>query len=225
MKPANPLFDRGWRRPRRAFGVAAAVGIAAVVAVGGLCGCAAEPELSPAAQSASKISFEPAFESDYAVAREAVLQKADDAKLLAVRSSTFSQAHLTPDWSFLFYSRQRVSAYTVQVTDGVAKVIDSPGITMLQEEYDAIPDPDLAILDADAAYQQAVSQLDGTGEYATCRASLVTCDFEDDSSAQAFVWYFAFNEEEDLRDISLYDFDEVAPAVTLAVDGAAGKLP
>lgn len=187
----------------------------------GLTGCAAQ---SAGAASASRIAFDAAFAKDYETARSAVTERADDAKLLAVTSTTFSQAHFTPSWTFLFYSRRRASAYTVTVENGKASVRDNPGAAITQDDFDAMADPAAIALDCDEAYGQLAASLDGDGEYLTCRASLTTYNPADDAESNALTWTFSFNEEADLKEIHLDPNAVLAPAATFSVSACAGEL-
>ena len=199
-----------------------AAALTALLLAAYLTGCAAQ---SAAETSASRIVFEPAFGEGYDAAREAVADRADDAKLLAVTSTTFSQAHFPSSWTYLFYSWQRASAYTVVVEDGRAKVADNPGLALAQTDFDAVPSSASVTWDCDAAYDQVLKQLSGQGEYLTCRAYLMTYIPEDDDpTADAFAWFFSFNENQDLREVYLDPNAEIAPAATFSVDAQTGKV-
>lgn len=207
--------------PGSAVRIVSAVLATALALVGCLSACASQ---SPATSSASRIAFEAAFDTDYEIARDAVAQRAEDAKLLAVSSTDFSQAHFAPGWSFLFYSWQRASAYTVFVADGQATIADNPGLSVSQDDFDAIPKPTSIVWDADAAYGSVIEQLDGQGEYLTCRAYLTFASSDGDGKGQnTFEWVFSLNEEQDLRSIYLDPDAEIAPATTFSVDASDGQ--
>lgn len=205
-----------------AIALVLAVTLALAMALAGcLSACASQ---STAASSASRIAFEPAFGTDYEIARDAVSQRAEDARLLAVSSSDLSQAHFTPGWSYLFYSWQRASAYTVFVADGQATIADNPGLSFSQDDFDAVPEPADIAWDSDAAYDSVVKQLDGEGEYLTCRAYLTTYAPDSaDGAIGAFEWIFSLNDEGDLRSVYLNPDAEIAPAAMFSVDARTGK--
>lgn len=185
-------------------------------------GCASR---SPAAESAARIPFDPAFAEAYEKASEAVGDNADDVKLLAVQSSTFSQAHFAPSWTFLFCSWQRVSAYTVEVVDGEARVVDNPGVSFTQDLFEAAPDDLEVVVDADEAYGIVLGTIDGEGTYLTCRAYLMTFVPEgEDSADDEMVWFFSFNETDDLKEISIDPDENLAPAATYGVDARTGDV-
>lgn len=198
---------------------------AALLVVASSMGLGACSSPSPAAESAARIPFDPAFASAYEPAAEAVQLRTDDAKLLAVRSSSFSQAHFAPTWTFLFYSWQRTSAYTVEVSGGEAKVTDNPGLTFAQSSFAEVPDTIEVAMDADEAYALVVDSLKGDGSYMTCRAYLMTYISEDEGSPDdAYAWFFSFNETEDLKQIHLDPAENLAPAATYAVNANTGEV-
>ena len=187
-----------------------------------LTGCAKQ---SVAAQSAADMSFTAAMSQDYPIAAEAISQRAEDAKLLAIQSTTYAMPGSGTGWTFLFYSWQRASAYTVTVSHGEASVTDMPTVTLSKSDYDAIPqEPSLAI-DADQAYQALLADLEGTGKLITCRAFLMTYVVEDsDPTASANIWFFSFNEESDVREAALDKSGEISPQRIIAVDAGTGQV-
>lgn len=181
---------------------------------------------SPAAKSASDMSYAPAFGQDYLIAQEAVNARADDAKLLALQSTDFSMSGSSASWMFLFYSWQRSSAYTVFVADGQATVADVPDASMARSEYEAIPDTaGTVVYDADQAYQLAVDGLKGEDRLITCRAFLMTYVARDeDPTVSANKWYFSFNENQDVRDATVDKTESISEPRLLAVDATTGQV-
>ena len=224
-RPASIAAAIAQAAPTRVVALATPSALAVSLALtlaGCLVGCNSQPT---AQSSASRITFENALGADYETALAAAVERADDAKLLAVSSETFSQAHFPSSWMFLFYSWKRASAYTVHMTDGQATVTDNPGFSLTQEDFGAIADPAGVDWDCERAYNQAIEQLDDQGEYLTCRAYLMTYVPEDDDpEADALKWFFVFNDEQDLRSIYLDPNADLAPATTLSVDGSTGKV-
>ena len=107
-------------RPRIALGRIVAT-VAALCLATALCACAS----SAAKSSASRISIGEAMGETYQAALEAAHDKAADAKLLAIRSSSYSSENAPSQWMYLFYSLDRAYAYTVFVSDGQATAADS----------------------------------------------------------------------------------------------------
>lgn len=180
---------------------------------------------SAAVESASRLSFPPAFSEDYLIAQEAISSRADDAKLLAVQSTTYAQAGVPAEWIFLFSSWQRASSYTVTVANGQATVADNPTISLSQEAFDAMPDPKTIALDAEDAWSRVVEQLEDNGRYLTARAYLtVSASENDDPGNEAPAWIFTLNDPNDFRGSFLDTSDEIAPLATFAVDAISGEV-
>lgn len=152
---------------------------------------------SVATTSAETISFLPACGDDYQTALAAVHEKADDAKLLAIRTSTYCDSDAASNWMYLFYSWKRASAYTVFMINGEANVADMGGMAYNQTDFDAVPDLEGITYDADAAYEELLKNLEGDERLVTCRSYLMTYIAEDDDpTADSFKWFFSFNEED-----------------------------
>lgn len=203
---------------------AAVVALLALV-VAALCLFAGCASLSPAAESAQRIVFPPAFKGDYELAWEAARERADDAKLLAVQTTTYSQAGAPSNWTFLFVSRQRASAYTVEIAAGTATVTDNPAVSLSQEDFDAIPTSSAIVFDAEEAFQLVVDQLSGDGKFFTARAYLMTYAVGDeDPSADTYVWFFSMNDPQDFQGKLLDASGDIAPAAAYAVDSLTGTV-
>lgn len=172
-----------------------AISAIAALAACGLCSCAG----SPAKESASKISVSAALGSTYQTAVDAVRQKADDAKLLAIRSSSYCSDGNPSEWMYLFYSFNKAYAYTAFVSNGEATVADSGPMAISSEEFAAIPDSDAIAVDAPDAWKAVVSALDGEGKIYTTRIFLMTFITEDsDPTQDAMQWFFSVNEGDNL---------------------------
>lgn len=170
-------------------------------------------------ESASHMSYDPAFTQSYVAAQEAVSLKAEDAKLLAIQSDDFTLPGSKTSWVYLFYSWDRSSAYTVTVANGSAKVTDNPGMSLAKTNFEAIPDISDSAFDADAAYRAVTEQLDGTGKLITCRAYIVSYAGESESATMPpCTWVFSFNQAEDVREAALDKTGEISPQRVFAVD-------
>ncbi|MEE0706715.1 MAG: hypothetical protein UCH28_10090 [Adlercreutzia sp.] len=206
------------RRTACQWGVAA-LAVLAFPSLGALEGCT---PASPARASACALAFSPALGESYEAACAAAAEKADDAKLMAVRSTSFSFADAEPGWMYLFYSWERASAYTVFVTGTTATAGETGNLAITQEEFDALPAVTALAWDADGAYQQITNVLEGDEEFLTCRAYLMTYD---ETSEDALVWFFSFNEADDVASYlgEVEAASPIAPAQVWAVDAQSGE--
>ncbi len=160
-----------------------------------LCSCAA----SPAKESASKISVDEAMGDTYQKALDAAQQKADDVKLLAIRSSSYCSDNEPSTWMYLFYSFDRAYAYTVFVSDGNAMAADSGPMSISPDEFASIPDAANITVDAPDAWKAVASALDGDSKVYTARAFLMTyIKGDDDPMQDAMKWFFSVNENDNL---------------------------
>lgn len=193
--------------------------VAALCLATALCACAG----SAAKSSASKISVSKAMGETYQAALEAVHDKAADAKLLAIRSSSYSSEDAPSQWMYLFYSLDRAYAYTVFVSDGQATAADSGPMSISPQDFDAIPDASAITIDANDAWNAIVESMDGNGEICTARIFLMTyVKGDEDPTHDAMKWFFSLNESDNLT--SLFDNGQNkpdnAPARLFAVDCA-----
>lgn len=206
------------RRTACRWGMAALAALA-LPSLGALGGCT---PASPARTSACALVFSPALGESYEAACAAAAEKADDAKLMAVRSTSFSFADAEPGWMYLFYSWERACAYTVFVAGTTATAGETGNLAITQEEFDALPDAGVLTWDADAAYRQITNVLEGDEEFLTCRAYLMTYD---ETSEDALVWFFSFNEADDVASYlgEVEAASPIAPAQVWAVDAQSGE--
>lgn len=193
--------------------------IAALCLATALCACAG----SAAKSSASKISVSKAMGETYQAALEAAHDKAADAKLLAIRSSSYSSEDAPSQWMYLFYSLDRAYAYTVFVSDGQATAADSGPMSISPQDFDAIPDASAITIDANDAWNAIVESMDGNGEICTARIFLMAyVKGDEDPTHDAMKWFFSLNESDNLT--SLFDNGQNkpdnAPARLFAVDCA-----
>ena len=159
----------------------------------------------------------------YQAALEAAHDKAADAKLLAIRSSSYSSEDAPSQWMYLFYSLDRAYAYTVFVSDGQATAADSGPMSISPQDFDAIPDASAITIDANDAWNTIVESMDGNGEICTARIFLMTyVKGDEDPTHDAMKWFFSLNESDNLT--SLFDNGQNkpdnAPARLFAVDCA-----
>ena len=132
-------------------------------------------------------------------ALEAAHGKAADAKLLAIRSSSYSSENAPSQWMYLFYSLNRAYAYTVFVSDGQATAADSGPMSISPQDFDAIPDASAITIDADDAWNAIVESMDGDGEICTARVFLMTyVKGDDDPTHDAMKWFFLAERERQL---------------------------
>ena len=193
--------------------------VAALCLATALCACVG----SAAKNSASKISVSKAMGETYQAALEAAHDKAADAKLLAIRSSSYSSEDAPSQWMYLFYSLDRAYAYTVFVSDGQATAADSGPMSISPQDFDAIPDASAITIDANDAWNAIVESMDGNGEICTARIFLMTyVKGDEDPTHDAMKWFFSLNESDNLT--SLFDNGQNkpdnAPARLFAVDCA-----
>ena len=183
------------------FAVVAAA-IASIVPLCVLCilpSCAANTSLATAKQ----IKFAPSLENDYQLAVSAIEEKADDAKLIAIRLSSFADSETTPSWMYLFYSWNRASAYTVFVVEGEATIGETGNLPFTQSDFEAVPDASNITYDADAAFELLLDTIKKDDELSTCRAYLMTyVEGDDDPTVDAMKWFFSFNDPNDIESIS-----------------------
>lgn len=206
------------RRTACQWGVAALAALA-LPSLGALGGCT---PASPARASACALAFSPALGESYEAACAAAAEKADDAKLMAVRSTSFSFADAEPGWMYLFYSWERACAYTVFVAGTTATAGETGNLAITQEEFNTLPDAGALAWDADAAYQQITNVLEGDEEFLTCRAYLMTYD---ETGEDALVWFFSFNEADDVASYlgEVEAASPIASAQVWAVDAQSGE--
>ena len=193
--------------------------VAALCLATALCACAG----SAAKSSASKISVSKAMGETYQAALEAAHDKAADAKLLAIRSSSYSSEDAPSQWMYLVYSLDRAYAYTVFVSDGQATAADSGPMSISPQDFNAIPDASAITIDANDAWNAIVESMDGNGEICTARIFLMTyVKGDEDPTHDAMKWFFSLNESDNLT--SLFDNGQNkpdnAPARLFAVDCA-----
>ena len=187
---------------------------------------------SKAASSAKQILFDAAFSNDYQAALDEARNKADDAKFIAVRTSSYGYAQSSSSWMYLFYSWTDATAYTVFVVDGVATAGETGNLPFTQDDLNAVPDASELTYDADAAYDLLVKSLEGDSEFLTCRAYLMAyAEGEDDPTADAMKWFFSFNEEADVADLmadkeveSKVDPDASYSPRAFTVDATTGEI-
>lgn len=199
--------------------------IAALVTLGApsvtlLAGCGSS---DPATASARALGFSAALGDSYQAACDAMAEKADDARLMAVRSTSFSSADAKPSWMYLFYSWERACAYTVFVSGTTATAGDTGNLAITEEEFATLPSVDALAWDADTAYDQVLTELEGVGEFLTCRAYLMTYD---ETGEDELIWFFSFNDADDVASYlgDVEALGEVAPAQLWAVDAQSGEI-
>ena len=199
-----------------------AMAVLLVLAALSVGGCS---KASVSQESASYMSYDAAFAQDYPVALEAARLRAEDVKLIAVKSDDFTLPGSKTSWVFLFFSLDRVSAYTVTVVDGKAKVRDNPGMSMLRSSFESIPDISDMAYDADEAYKAVVRCIEGTGKIITCRAYIAAYVGDDDSgSIPAGKWVFIFNDPQDVRNAAMDKTGEISPERCFFVDARTGEV-
>ncbi|MDR3899932.1 MAG: hypothetical protein Q3X49_02370 [Slackia sp.] len=209
-------------RPRIALGRIVAT-VAALCLATALCACAG----SAAKSSASKISVNEAMGETYQAALEAAHDKAADAKLLAIRSSSYSSEDAPSQWMYLFYSLDRAYAYTVFVSDGQATVADSGPMSISPQDFDAIPDASAIRIDADDAWNTIVESMDGDDEICTARIFLMTyIKGDEDPTHDAMKWFFSLNESDNLASLfgNGQNKPDNTPALLFAVDCGSASV-
>lgn len=215
-------FEIESARPRIALGRIVAI-VAAVCLATALCACAN----SAAKSSASRISIGEAMGETYQTALEAAHDKAADAKLLAIRSSSYSSENAPSQWMYLFYSLDRAYAYTVFVSDGQATAADSGPMSISPQDFDAIPDTSKIMIDANDAWNAIVESMDGDGEICTARVFLMTyVKGDNDPTHDAMKWFFSLNENDNLASLfdNGQDKSDNAPARLFTVDCANASV-
>ncbi|WP_302853176.1 hypothetical protein [uncultured Slackia sp.] len=163
----------------------------------------------------------------YQAALEAAHDKAADAKLLAIRSSSYSSENAPSQWMYLFYSLDRAYAYTVFVSDGQATAADSGPMSISPQDFDAIPDTSKIVIDANDAWNAIVESMDGDGEICTARVFLMTyVKGDDDPTHDAMKWFFSLNEGDNLASLfdNGQDKPDNTPARLFAVDCANASV-
>lgn len=198
----NPQGDTAMRNTSLASPLKIVVGICLAACLTlcavALSGCSQ----SAAAQSAQKIAFKAACADEYQAALDAVREQADDAKLIAIRTSAYAFEGSTPNWMYLFYSWKHANSYTVFVVDGTATVGETGKLSFTQDDFEAVPDVTGLAYDVDAAYKLLTESIEGDGKLATCRAYLMTfVEGDEDPTADAMKWFFSFNEPDDAADL------------------------
>ena len=187
------------QHPLRLIAAPLALSLAIVLACL-LGGCAQQ---SAAASSAGKLSFAPACADSYQAALAAAQEEASDAKLVAMRTSSYALEGSTPSWMYLFYSWERASSFTVFITGDQASVGASGNLPFTQDDFAAIPDASEIVYDADAAYEELLKAIEGEWQLVTCRAYLMTyAEGDADPTADSLKWFFSFNEADDVADAS-----------------------
>lgn len=178
----------------------AAVAVTLVFLAGMLAACAS----SPAASTARQMMFSPSLGDDYRAAAAVMEEEADDAKLLAIRSSSCATGATTPSWMYLFYSWDKAQAYTVFVVNGEASLGETGNLPLTPDDFAAVPDVDALAFDADAAYERVLEAIEGEEEFSTCRAYLMTyVKGDDDPTADALKWFFVFNDPDDIGAVGI----------------------
>lgn len=199
----------------------ALLSLAALVSLLFAIGCS-KPSVSE--ESASYMSYDAAFTQDYTTALQAAQMRAEDVKLLGIRSDDFTLPGSKTSWIFLFYSWDRCSAYTVTVTNGKAKVRDNPGLSMLRSSFDTILDLSQIAYDADDAYAAVLRCVEGTGKLITCRAYIAAYVGEDEGGVPAGKWVFNFNDPQDVRNAAIDKTGEISPQRYFIVDAFTGDV-
>jgi hypothetical protein len=176
-----------------------------------------------AKRTASEIRVSPSFSDEYEKAAAAVQEKAPDAKLAAVRSSTYAARDEDLSWIYLFVSAEKAFSYTVFVVEGQPSVADYAAVSYSASDLEAIPDPSQIPFDADKAYEKAVEQLEGEKEVVTCKAFMLLHDKSDNADPAEMTWRFVFNEPETLADEGINDTQGYADKNSIDVDALTGE--
>ena len=196
--------------------------VIAATALMTVCGMLYACANSPAKDSASSIAMKDALGDTYQKALESVQTKAPDAKLLAIRSSSYSDENSASEWMYLFYSFDRAYAYTVFATDGDTTVADSGPMSISADDFEAIPDASTITVDAPNAWNCVTDSIDGDGRVYTARAFLMTyVDGDDDPTRDAMKWFFSINQADNLSSFfekSDENSNNAAPARLFSVD-------
>ena len=184
-----------------------------------LCACGA----SEIQSSASEIAPPAALADDCDAALAAVREKADDAKLVAVRSSADASAQEDMTWMYLFASAERAYSYTAFVADGEATAADYATASYAESDMQEIPDPGSIAFDAPEAYAKAVESLTGDGKIAVCSAFMILHDKSDEADPAPLVWRFTFNDPESLKEMGINDTQGYADRYVIDVDATTGE--
>lgn len=200
--------------------------MAVVLALVACCsaGCSPAPSMG---ESARVIACEPALGDGYDRAYAAIAEKASDAQLVAVRSSTYASAGNASEWMYLFYSWDRARAYTAFVVDGEAVAGEYAGMAFTQDDLAEAPGAADVAIDADEAYSIAVDSLGGDGSVYAWRAYLVLFTEEGDASEDDMSWVFQFNGRGDVEDLEKAvgsSYNDVAEPFSVGVDARTGAV-
>lgn len=135
-----------------------------------------------------------AFGDEFKVVQAAMHEEADDAVLLAVRSSSLVSTEAACSWSYLFGSAREGCAYTAFTSDEKAFPAYYGTYTLSEEAWSSIPDVSEVKVDADEAFSLAVQELGESVSVENCYLYLLTYVAEsEDPSAGTMRWYVECN--------------------------------
>lgn len=159
-----------------------------------LLGCASEGE-----KSAREITVTPALSEDFLVVDEGMKEHQDDAKLVGISTRRTLAQGGQSEWCYQYVSREQVREYSCMLERGAFSYSTrmQAGGSYLYSEMEAIPSPDVIVVDADAAYDLVSNQLgddqvvESVDVYLRTFVSVV--EGGADSGIEALAWYFVFN--------------------------------
>lgn len=156
-----------------------------------LTGC--EPTVPQQQAAAESIVVPPALDEAFDKAYAAVKERAEDAKLVAIRSSSSFSPGFEPEWMYLFVSRTSVCYYTAFIQDGEPVVADYARVSYSEDEMEAIPPALDIVFDANEAYATVVGTLSPDQIPAACSVYLMMYLSEaEGGNDNALKWFFVF---------------------------------